>query len=755
MDNRTTVLKDLVLIGGGHSHVAVLKSFGMRPMPGVRLTLIARDVHTPYSGMLPGFVAGHYGFDDVHVDLRPLCRFANARLYHDSAVGIDLAGRRVLCVARPPVPYDLLSIDIGSTPRTDVVPGADLYAIPVKPIDRFVAHWERLAARVVDSAGRCRIVVVGAGAGGVEILLATQWRLRKLLAARGLPGDVPEFHLVSGNPDVLPGFPRRARARFERVLAERNVTVHRSRRVVAVAPARLALADGGEIPYDELLWVTEAGAAPWLRDTGLSLDPDGFVAVDAALRSISHPEVFAAGDIAAVGSYPRPKAGVFAVRQGPPLARNLRRALVGRAPRPYAPQRTVLALISTGDRYAVATKGRLTASGRAMWRWKDRIDRRWMAKYGDLPEMEPDGAGADVPPGLADPETIREFSRTVMRCGGCGAKVGATVLARVLASLPAVTRSDVLLGLGEPDDAAVIAVPPGKVLVHTVDHFRAFIDDPYVFGQIAANHSLGDVYAMDAEPQSALAIATVPHGIEPKVEDTLSALLAGATKVLGEAGAALVGGHTGEGAELALGFAVVGLADRDRLMRKGGMKAGDALILTKPLGTGTLFAADMRGKARGRWIDGALAAMLQSNRQAMSCVRAHGATACTDVTGFGLLGHLMEMVRASRVDVVLDLGALPVLDGALETTRQGIFSTLQPANIRLRCSIRDPGATVGHPAFPLIFDPQTSGGLLASVPEGEAQECVDALRRAGYAGAAVVGRVVAGGDHPEPVTLVC
>ena len=746
------IVKDLVLVGGGHSHVAVLKRFGMRPMPGVRLTVICRDRHTPYSGMLPGLVAGHYTFDEAHIDLGPLCRFAGARFYHDEAVGLDVTNQSIHCRTHPPVSYDVLSLDIGSTPRTSDVPGATGNVVPVKPINRFIAHWQRMLDRVLAHEGNLRIGVVGAGAGGVEILLAVQYRLRQELLERGRSDGHIGYHLFSASSDILPSTNPRTRHIFERVLHDRHVQVEAGNPVAEVAPGRLTTAQGTHYALDEILWVTAAGAAPWLAESGLQVDAQGFVAVNDTLQSASHRAVFAAGDTASVLQHPRPKSGVFAVRQGKPLADNLRRALRNRALVPFRPQRKFLSLITTGDKYAVASRGNWTLQGRAMWRWKDRIDRRFMQQYSVLPEMAP-AAQPALATGLADATALQELSSIAMRCGGCGAKVGSTVLDQALGQLRPMSRPDILIGLNAPDDAAAVLVPPGKIMLHTVDFFRSFIDDPYVFGQVAANHSLGDIFAMGGEPQSALAIVSIPFGIEAKMQDLLQQLMAGAVKVLNEADTALVGGHTSEGAELAMGFTVNGLADPARLLRKGGMRPGDKLILTKPLGTGTLFAADMRGKAKGQWIEAALASMLLSSRAAARCLHDHGATACTDVTGFGLLGHLVEMVRPSGVDVELSLDALPLLDGALDTVRLGVFSSLQPQNVRLRRAMRGAEPFAGDPRLPLIFDPQTAGGLLASIPADQADACVAELHRSGYPSAAIIGTVQMRTEHAEPIVL--
>ena len=753
------IARDIVLIGGGHSHVGVLKRFGMQPEPGVRLTVICTDVHTPYSGMLPGYVSGHYSYDEVHIDLARLAVFAGARLYRDEVVGIDRAAGKVLCRNRPPVPYDRLSINIGSTPRLSGVAGAAEFAVPVKPITGFNQRWLALLARVqAHTQGTLRIAVVGAGAGGVELLLSMQYRLRRELQTLGRNPDLLAFVLVSSGPTILPTHNAGVRRRFERALIQRAVELHLNAKVAHVESGRLLCGNGLVVEANEIMWVTQAGGAPWLQGTGLALDAGGFIQVTDTLQTVTDPAIFAAGDIAAMQCRPLEKAGVFAVRMGPPLADNLRRSLQGQALKPYRPQRSWLALISTGNRYAVASRGALGFAGDWVWRWKDRIDRDFMRKFSEFPGMAAKGA-APAPAAnqlaLSREESLQAISAIAMRCGGCGAKVGSTVLSRALGQLQVVQRDDVLIGLHDPDDAAIVRVPPGKALVHSVDFFRAFVDDPYLFGKVAANHALGDIFAMGGEPQSATAIATVPPGLEAKVEDLLFQMMTGAVEVLNDAGCALVGGHTGEGSELALGFAINGLIDENlvSVMRKGGMQPGDVVILTKPIGTGTLFAAHARLATKGRWIDAALQSMVLSNRKGAQCLREFGATACTDLTGFGLLGHLVEMTKPSGVDAEINLGALPLLDGALETVAAGIVSSLQPANVRLRRALRNQADFAQHPRYPLIFDPQTAGGLLASVPAHRGNACVAALKALGYPHTAIIGRIMTQGEALEPIVL--
>jgi selenide, water dikinase len=758
MNNSSTVpvIKDLVLVGGGHSHLFVIKYFAMNPVPGLRITLITRDLHTPYSGMLPGYIAGHYQYDEAHIDLRPLAQFAGARIYHAEVSDIDLENNNVICAGRPPITFDVVSVNIGSRPTTLHIPGADDFTIPVKPIDRFLTRWQMLTDRIVNAKDIFHLAVVGCGAGGVEMALATQYRLQHLLKQQNRSDASLSIDLYCGTDDILPNHNTRVRKRFNRVLRQRDIKIHTAHRITEVTQGQLLSDEGKHYPADAVIWVTNASAPAWLADTGLEVDAEGFIMVDDCLRSVSHENVFAAGDIAAVVNHPRPKSGVFAVRQGMPLARNLARAVQKQSLKPFTPQKNFLGLISTGDRYAIASRSNWSLEGAWLWKIKDWIDRRFMDNFNVLPEMETH-AGSDtstqINHAMTDKDTLHEISAIAMRCGGCGAKVGSTVLSRVINRLQPISRDDVIIGLTAPDDAAVTQVPAGKLVVQSVDYFRSFIDDPYIFGQIAANHALSDIFAMGAETQSAMAIATIPYGIEQQVEDQLFQTMSGALKVLNDSNTALVGGHTSEGAELSFGLSVTGLARRDQVMQKSGMQAEDILILTKALGTGTLFAADMRLKAKGRWIDAAIQSMLLSNQAAGYCMHRHGATACTDITGFGLLGHLVEMTRSSGRSVELELNSLPVLDGALEMIESGIFSSLQQQNVRLRRAIKDPGELREHKNFPLLFDPQTSGGLLATIPADNAEKCLAELKELGYPASVVIGIVTDESESLESVTL--
>jgi selenide,water dikinase len=724
------VVRDLVLVGGGHSHVSVLRAVGMRPLAGVRTTLISRDYDTPYSGMLPGVVAGYYTRDQAHIDLVRLCRHCGVRFIAAEVTGLDVDRQEIRLAGRPPVNFDVLSLNTGSTPaRPDSVTEIADSVIFTKPIDRFIEKWEELREKLRARSGARRIVIVGGGVAGVELALAVSYRLSR----DGISGV--SIALQTAGESLLETHTPAVRRRLARRLSAAGIDVRLNTRVEQVPDA------------DAVIWATQAAPAPWYAQSGLAVDEAGFVAINEFLQSTSHDNVFAAGDTASSLRYPRPKAGVFAVRQGKPLARNLRRRLLGRKLQSFVPQKRFLSLIGTGDHSAVASRGFWSAEGHWVWRWKDRIDRRFMRKFSveDYTSSNvPSNAAMALPePGVLSPEETRELTgphRDGMRCAGCGAKVAADVLSKALKRLD----------IDASDDAAVVEIQPDHKLVMSVDAFRPIVEDPWLFGRIAANHCLNDLYAMTAAPQWVLAQVTLPAWSQAKLGEELYQMLAGAIEVFSAAGAKLVGGHTGEGAEISLGFTVTGSAGEQQVRTKTGHQPGDLLVLTKPLGTGCLFAADMRAQARAQWVSAAIETMCLSNGKAAEILSAHGAHAVTDITGFGLAGHLLETIGDDPLQLTLAQSDLPILPGVNDALAAGWQSSLHDSNERW---VR-PYVAAPMNGGAILYDPQTAGPLVASLAADQAQAAVAALRAAGYRDATIIGSVAArAADDPIRMRL--
>ncbi len=371
-------MKNLLLIGGGHSHIEVMRRFALRPLADVRITVVNPTAHTPYSGMLPGLIAGHYTFAQCHIDLPALAQSTGCTFRKAAINGLHADANLAFCDTGETLRYDVASIDIGSTPVTLGVRGAARHGLKVKPTDRFLREWDALLVRAQQRrlADGFNIVMAGGGAAGVEVLLAIQHRLR----SAGF--TTARYAVVTDGGDVLPGHSRRTRGLFRAVLEERGIELHLNHRIVEAGRAGLVTAAGERVRADLLVWATGAAPAGWPGACGLAVDERGFIRVCSTLQVTGRPNLFATGDIASMDGAPRPKSGVYAVRQGPPLAENLRRALTAEPLMQYHPQRRALALISTGDRYAVASRGWLFAKGRWVWRWKDHIDRSFMKRYG-------------------------------------------------------------------------------------------------------------------------------------------------------------------------------------------------------------------------------------------------------------------------------------------------------------------------------------------------------------------------------------
>ncbi len=372
--------KDVVLLGIGHTNAQVLRMWRLRPPPAVRLTCVSNYAVATYSGMLPGALAGQYARERMEIDLGRLCAAAGARLVVADACGLDLAGQQLLFDSRPPLPFDVLSIGIGSVPTyhgVEIVDGRRL--LPIKPMQTFLDRIdERLREASDERRGApIRVAIVGGGAGGIELALCLPSRVLTLL------GDAAQIEetIICGDERIAPGSLEGAARRIRRVLDQRGVCLVAGRRVVRVDGAQLVLDDETIVGADVILWATGAAAPPLLARLGLPTDARGFLLVADTLRTTSDAPVFAVGDSATIASSPTSKAGVYAVRQGPVLGENIRRMLAGKSLQKYTPQRGFLKLLNTGAGRAIGEWRGVSFEGRWCWWLKDYIDRRFVDQY--------------------------------------------------------------------------------------------------------------------------------------------------------------------------------------------------------------------------------------------------------------------------------------------------------------------------------------------------------------------------------------
>ncbi len=727
----------VVLVGAGHTHIQVLRHWMMHPDPAIEATLVVDTPIAVYSGMAPGLVAGQYERHELEIDAAPLARRAGVRVVLAPCTGVEAANRRVLVEGRAPLSFDVASFDVGSTVAGLELPGVREHAAPTRPINRLAAA---IPGRVEALAGgQPNVVVVGSGAGGIELAFCIDARLR------GMDRE-PRVTIVEAGDRILPGGHRALARRIEAAARERGLRILVDTTVAAVEKHRVRLEDGASLDSDLTFWATGAAPPPIFRGSDLPLCDRGFVRTRSTLQVEGRDRIFAVGDCATLIDQPnRPRAGVYAVRMGPFLIENLERLSTGRRLRRYRPQSDFLALLNLGDGRAVGAKWGAAFGGRWVMRLKDRIDRRFMERFQAL---DPEGAAL---PGFdamtADPQgrgANGEHGAAPMFCGGCAAKAAPDRLDKALARAGLGARTEagdqVILDAATPDDAVAWRTPAGERVVASLDAFPAFTDDPWLVGRVAAVNACSDLHATGVAPRFAQALVTLPQTADGETaEELLVQVLAGARAALEPEGVLLLGGHTNTGPELVVGLHVEGVSEDGRdLLLKSRVRPGDALVLTKALGAGVLLAADRMGLCPGRWLRECLASMQTSNRGAMDAIRRAGVTAATDVSGFGLAGHLGEMARASGVDIEVDVDSLPALPGALELLGRGERSTSHHQNTRLPVEVErlaDPGARLE-----LAFDPQTSGGLMAAVSSERADDLVRDLRAEGLQAAAVVAR---------------
>ena len=707
--------RDIVLIGAGHTNMHVVRMWRMQPVPDAQLTLISPFSRATYSGMLPGTLAGLYEPADMEIDLYRFAAPSGVRVIVDEAVGLDPDRRQVLFRDRPPIRFDVASVGIGSVPSlNDRWPDCNAF-LPVKPMTTFRNRLEtRLQALKAHRAANdpIRIAVVGGGAAGVEVAMCLEAELR----TRKLPARLA---LVDSGDSVLRSYLPGTIRRVTDELNRRGIELLLNSRVQDVTDNNIQFESGESRSTDIVIWVTAATAPPLIEAIPLPKADDGFLAVRSTLQTTGDAPVFAVGDSASLIESPVRKAGVYAVREGPFLWDNLQRFLNDQSLLRYDPQKGFNSMLADGNGGAFVDYRSVSAHGRWVWKLKDHIDRKFMRMYQDYRPMSPVPTSEEPP------------SETAMRCRGCGGKAGGHILSAAFGRLAEEHANFGHPAFDGPEDAARIDTTRHTAELVTVDFFQSFFEDPWIVGRVAALNSLSDIQATGGRPFGALAQIQLPEGHPRQQTEMLYQVLSGALVELEKADVQLLGGHTTEASTLTVGFTILGATGNREPFRKSGLQPGDDLFITRALGTGILLAGMPRALTHAPWVDGLLASMLQSNGEPAGTAISAGATAMTDVTGFGLAGHLLEMLDASQVDATIALDALPILAGATELVEAGVESTLAPANrhVESRVSIAD--SLAKDPRTALLFDPQTSGGLLIAGPADG--QLTDAMASAGFA----------------------
>lgn len=689
---------DLVFIGGGHTHSLVLRMLAMKPIDNVRLTLITDTLLTPYSGMLPGYIAGHYNEEETHLDLNKLCKTAQVRLIQGRVSGIDAENKTIQLDNQASIGYDKVSINTGSTPNVNVE-GAREFGVGVKPVSQLTAAWRKLLAQKTEHSTKhnsTHWAIIGGGAAGIEMVLAIAYRFKQ-------SGDAVKLSLVQSGDTLLPGYHKNVKKQVTIALKQYGIEFVTGFRVSQVTKNTIKSDTGDTLSIDQSIWCTPATAPKWPRLAGLDTDESGFIAVNEFLQSTSHSDIFACGDVAAMVKSPRPKAGVYAVRSAPFLTKNLRAAFNQQTMQAVSLQTDFLSLISLGEKRAVGQRAGLSLKGEWVWRWKNHIDQKFMQLFSkNLPVMP-------------------SMHNEPMHCGGCGSKIGPELLSDTLKELSIFPNKHFDTDLTQAEDACVAEVINNTSLLQSIDGFRAFSDDYFKLGIAATHHAVNDLYAMGLQPSSAQVWANLKFTHPRLTQRDFKRLMQGVTETLLHHETTLIGGHSTEGTETHIALVVNGTGRS--YWPKNALQEGDWLLLNKPLGTGIILAADTLGTAKTHSIEVLWSNLLQSNRPFFSALRNKKVHAATDVTGFGLIGHLLEMVKETQYSVKIIANNVPLMSGVLDLCRQGVESTLMP---QLMPMLNDCDTNNIEPAMlKCLLDPQTNGGLIVSVSADVGREIMN------------------------------
>ncbi len=687
--NKKYIEKDLILIGGGHSNLKVIKDFIKKPVPNLRITLVTNVIDTPYSGMLPGHIEGLYSWRDVNIDLYKLSIYGNLRFINDEVKNINGYEKKIYFNQRPHIKFDYLSINIGIESDFSKIIGAKIHAVPLKPISRINYNFFQNTSNFKD------IAIIGAGAAGVEVSLALRKRVQENV----------NITLFSGKNGVLPEYGKRASAKIKRILMNSNIKIVENDPVKIINKKFIITFKKNKYSNDKAILATNGRAPDWLRNTDLKLCEKGFIETNNYFQT-NFDYVFASGDIINFANKNLPKAGVYAVKSGIILSKNIRKRILRKKLLKYKPQNYYLTLIGLANNKALGHKYGFSKINKLNFTIKKFIDKNFVEKY----------SAKSIK--IMSKINLNTDNNYEMLCKGCAAKISIDVIKNAIPKELSHISSDATL------------IPTSKNFYQSIDMINSIITDPYKLGIISVNHSLSDIYASGSKPISAQMILQLPFASNEIYNRDLKQIFSGAKSILIKNGCELSGGHTmiGEDDHPVIGFSVIGKGNSLNLNKT--FENGDLLILTGKIGSGIIFAGINNDKIDSFYQISVLNQMLEGNFLVGKVMNEIKPICATDITGFGLSNHLVNLINRfkSLIGLSIKINNIPFFDGVNDCLKNNVRSSLFDQNYNFAknyISFKDNKNSLNE----LLFDPQTVGGIAFIISKSEKQRTLKTLNK--------------------------
>lgn len=695
------ITNDLVLIGGGHSHLSVLMKLSKKPINGNRITLITNEIDTPYSGMIPGYIEGIYSWRDSHIDLYRLCLKLNVRFIHAEVERVSAYEKEIYFKDRPKIKFDVLSINTGIQSNNREIKGAAKYCLPVKPISKLTNNFLNKITNFKS------IAFIGGGAGSVELALAIKKRFLNINQ------DI-KITIITGKRGLLSTFPQKTKLTSLKTLEKFKIDIIEYKRVLEVKPKQIILSDKSLLKIDKAILSTNSMTPKWLAKSDILLTKDNYILVNKSFQT-NYKYVFASGDVIDFNNQNLKKAGVFAVRSGKPLAINIRKFILGKKLVEYKFNKNYLALIGTSKRSAIATKYNLTFNSRFFFYLKKYIDQNFIKKFSDFrirKKFTLDALKTDVLNIFVKHKEKITDENDIMQCKGCAAKVPLNALKQALPKDIVSTSED------------AVSVPGHPELYQTVDMISSIITDPFLLGKIAANHSISDMVSVNSKITSAMMILQLPLSKTEINSRDLEQVLLGANEIFKTIDCPLIGGHTmiGKDKDPIIGFSILGQKQKKIKIVKNRrkIKTKDLLILTEKIGSGLIFAGINNYLIDSYFQIDVIKQMIKGNLNFGKISNQLNILSMTDITGFGLANHLLNLIKRdnSKTGLTIYPNKIPLFEGVNECLNKDIKSSLFKSNYDIAQKDiiykRDKSKLDN-----ILYDPQTVGGIAFIIPQEE------------------------------------